>query len=93
MTVQGTHLDMLQAIADIQRVMTSNEVEDVQIAEEIGLDVGLVRGALRALAEMGYIKLETVKTNSGLAYRASLTPDGAMTLDESRIVSERLTHI
>jgi hypothetical protein len=93
MTVRGTQLDVLQAIADIQGVMTSNRVEDSQIAAEINLDVRLVRGTLRTLAEMGYIKLEVVKTNPGLAYSASLMPDGATTLDESRIVSERLIHM
>lgn len=94
MKVQGTQLDVLQAIVDIQKITSSKEVEDVQIAEEIDLDINLVRRALDALAEAGYVKLEKVETLSGMVYNAFHTKQGEATLENShRMVSDRLARL
>jgi predicted transcriptional regulator len=90
MAVQGTQLKVLETIADIQEAISAEEVEDTQIAEEIDLDIGMVRSALDMLAQAGYVKLEKTNTLSGMAYSAFLTNQGNRVLQEGRgMVSER----
>jgi Mn-dependent DtxR family transcriptional regulator len=84
MTVQGIQLDVLQTIAEIQEITSSEEVEDAQIAEEIDLDISIVRSALVALAKSGYVELEKGETLSGIAYNTFLTSQGKIALRESR---------
>lgn len=91
MKVQGTQLDVLQVIADIQEATSAAEVEDVQIAEEIDLDISVVRRALDALAKAGDVHLEKVETLSGMAYSAALTSQGKGTLKKGpSMVPEKL---
>ena len=91
MKVQGTQLDVLQVIADIQEATSAAEVEDVQIAEEIDLDISVVRRALDALAKAGDVHLEKVETLSGMAYSAALTSQGKATLKKGpSLVPEKL---
>jgi Mn-dependent DtxR family transcriptional regulator len=84
MTLQGTLWDVLQAIADIQEVFSIETVEDTQIAEEVELDVNIVRRSLKDLAEAGYVELETEETLSNLKYNACLTEKGKTVLVENR---------
>ena len=94
MTVQGTQLNVLQTIVDIQKTTDSEEVEDVQIAEEIDLDINLVRSALSSLAKAGHVKLEKVETLSGMVYNTFYTKQGKAALEESRrTVSKRLARL
>jgi Mn-dependent DtxR family transcriptional regulator len=86
MTLQGTQLDVLQTIADIQQATSAAEIEDMQIAEELDLDIRLVRSALDALAKTGHIELEKLDTLSGMAYNVLLTSQGEATLAESHRV-------
>jgi DNA-binding MarR family transcriptional regulator len=91
MTVQGTQLEVLETIATIQEAAFAEEIEDIQIAEEIDLDIRIVRNALDALAKAGYVNLEKVETLSGMAYSVFLTNQGELALRESRgLISERL---
>lgn len=76
MALQGTQLNMLQTIADVQESTSFDAVEDVQLAEEVGLDMNVVKSTLNSLAEAGYIHLEKVETLLGIGYTASLTPQG-----------------
>ena len=84
MMLQGTQWDVLQTIADIQHVTSAEEIEDIEIAEEADLDIRLVRNALDALARQEYVKLEKMKTLSGLAYSAFLTKHGNAVLAENQ---------
>jgi Mn-dependent DtxR family transcriptional regulator len=84
MMLQGTQWDVLQTIVDMQQATSGEEVEDIEIAEEIGLDIRLVRSALRDLAKEGDVKLKKSKTLSGLAYSAFLTNQGQATLIDSQ---------
>ena len=94
MKVQGTQLDVLQAIVDIQKTTSSEELEDAQIAEEVDLDINLVRSALEALAKAGHVKLEKVETLSGIVYNTFHTKQGKAALEEShKAVSKRLTRL
>lgn len=94
MKVQGTQLDVLRAIVDIQKITSAEEVEDIQIAEEIDLDINLVRNALDTLAEAGYVRLEKVETLSGMVYNTFHTKQGKAALEESlRMVSDRLARL
>ena len=91
MTAQGTQLEVLKTIADIQEATFIEEIEDLRIAEEIDLDVRVVRSALDALSQAGYVELEKVKTLSGIAYNAFLTEQGELALRESRsLMSEEI---
>ena len=76
MTLQGAQLNMLQAIANIQRETSIDSVEDMQLVETLGLDISLVRSILNNLAETGYIRLEKFETLAGMSYLASLTSLG-----------------
>jgi len=77
MIFQGTQqLNTLKAIADIQNAASINEVEDVQLAEKIGVDIGMVRNSLTALEKAKYVNLEKVRTLIGTGCTASLTPRG-----------------
>lgn len=90
MMLQGTQLHVLQTIDDIEQVTSVAEVEDLEIADEIDMDIRLVRNALDVLAKAGYIYLEKIKTFSGVAYSAFLTSQGKATLAESRsLISEK----
>ena len=80
MTLQGAQLNMLQAIANIQRATSIDSVEDVQLVETLGLDTSLVRNILNSLAETGYIHLEKFETLAGMSYLASITSLGQDTL-------------
>ena len=84
MNLQGTQLDVLQTIADIQQATFTEDIEDLEIAEEADLDIRLVRNALDALANEGYVKVEKIKTLSGLAYSAFLRSQGKIALVESQ---------
>ena len=91
MTLQGIQLEVLQTVATILEATSAQEVEDSQIAEEIEMDINLVRNSLKALAEAGHVRLEKMETLSGLAYNAFLTSKGETTLEESRhLASEKL---
>jgi DNA-binding MarR family transcriptional regulator len=74
--LQGTQLNMLQTIADIQESTSLDAVEDIQLVEEVGLDMGVVKSTLNSLAEAGYVHLEKVETLMGMGYAVSLTPQG-----------------
>ena len=81
MIFQGTQqLDTLRAIADIQKATSIDEVEDVQLAEKIGVDIGVVRNSLSALERAKYVHLEKVRTLVGAGCIASLTPRGKAVL-------------
>jgi hypothetical protein len=80
MTLQGTQLNMLQAVANIQFSTTIDSVEDMQLSEALGLDISLVRSTLNNLAAAGYIRLEKFETLAGMSYLASLTSLGQNTL-------------
>lgn len=82
--LQGTKWDVLQTVADIRQVTSVEEVEDIEIAQEADLDIRLVRNNLDALARQGYVKVEKLKTLSGLAYSVFLTPQGQAVLAESQ---------
>jgi len=81
MTLQGTQLDILDAIADIQEETDMDMVEDLEIAEEVDLSVNLLQNSLRTLAEQGYIRLEKIDRLSGTGYAVSLTPAGREVLE------------
>lgn len=94
MTLQGIQLDVLQTLADIQAVTSLAEVEDMQLAEEVELDLTIVRSLLDTLATAGHVQLERVETLAGIAYSASATGKGRAILAESqRQVSERLQQL
>jgi predicted ArsR family transcriptional regulator len=94
MTIQGMQLDVLQTLVDIQIATSLEEVEDVQVAEEIDLDLNLVRSALDALAADGYVQMDKVETLSGMAYSVFATDKGRTALNESQgRVSERLKNL
>ena len=76
MTLQGAQLNMLQAIANIQRSTSIDSVEDMQLVETLGLDISLVRNILNNLAKTGYIRLEKFETLAGMSYLASITSLG-----------------
>ena len=80
MTLLGTQLNMLQAVANIQHSTSIDSVEDMQLSEALGLDISLVRSVLNNLAETGYISLEKFETLTGMSYLASLTSLGQDTL-------------
>ena len=80
MTLLGTQLNMLQAVANIQHSTSIDSVEDMQLSEALGLDISLVRSVLNNLAETGYISLEKFETLAGMSYLASLTSLGQDTL-------------
>jgi Mn-dependent DtxR family transcriptional regulator len=86
MTVQGTQLDILRTMADIQQATSMEEIEDMEIAEELGLDIRLVRSALEALTKAGYVELKKLDTLSGMAYNAFLTNQGEAWAAESHRV-------
>ena len=81
--LQGTKWDVLQTVADIQQTTFAQEVEDIEIAQEIDLDIRLVRSALDDLAKEGDVKVGKTRTLSGLAYSAFLTIQGQVTLTAS----------
>ena len=76
MTLQGVQLHTLQAIARIQHSTSIDSVEDMQLVEALGLDVEMIRSALNALADAGYIHLDKFETLAGMSYLASLTSKG-----------------
>jgi hypothetical protein len=81
---------VLQTMADIEHVTSAAEVEDIEIADETGLDIRLIRTTLDVLENAGYIQLEKVKTIAGLAYSAILTGQGKAAVSDSRSpMSER----
>ena len=80
MTLQETQLNMLQAVANIQHSTSIDSVEDMQLAEALGLDISLVRSILNNLAEAGYIHLEKFETLAGMSYLATLTSLGQNTV-------------
>jgi hypothetical protein len=82
MALQGTQLDILDAIADIQEETDLDMIEDLEIAEECDLAVNLVQSSLRTLAEQGYIRLEKIDRLSGVGYAVSLTPAGREALED-----------
>jgi Mn-dependent DtxR family transcriptional regulator len=82
MALQGTQLDVLQTIADLQETNPFEEIEDVQIAEELELEVGVVKSLLNTLADKGYVRLEKLDTLVGVGYNASLTSQGEAALEE-----------
>ena len=60
----------------------------------VGLDINLVRNALDALTEAGYVELEKVETLSGMVYNTVHTKQGKAALEEShRMVSDRLARL
>ncbi len=83
MVIQGTQLDILRAIANIQEEAAVEEVEDLEIAEEAKLEVKTVQNSLNALAKDGYLRLGKVERLSGSGYLASLTSQGWTALEES----------
>lgn len=83
--LQGTQRKVLETIADIQRAISVEVVEDGQIAEEIDLDVGLVRNALEVLAEAGYVRLEKEETLAGKVYSTYLTGQGKAALKKETV--------
>ena len=94
MTIQGMQLDILQTLVDIQTATSLDEIEDVQIAEEIDLDLNMVRSSLDSLAVDGYVQLDKVETLGGMAYTAFATDKGRTVLNESQgRVSERLKNL
>jgi DNA-binding transcriptional ArsR family regulator len=91
MTVQGTRLEILNTMGDIQEATSTEEIEAIQIAEEMNQGIRIVRSALDALAKAGYVKLEKVERLSGMAYSVFLTHQGELALKESRsLISESL---
>jgi hypothetical protein len=80
MALQGTQLNTLQAVANIQHSTAIDSVEDMQLSEALGLDISLIRSVLNNLAEAGYIRLEKFETLAGMSYLASLTSLGQDTL-------------
>ena len=76
MTLQGTQLNMLQAIANIQRSTSIDSVEDMQLVETLGLDISIVRNILNNLAKTGYIRLEKFETLDGMSYLSYITSLG-----------------
>lgn len=84
MMLQGTKWDVLQTVADIQQATFTEKVEDVEIAQEIDLDIRLVHSVLDDLAKEGDVRVERLKTLSGLAYSAFLTIQGQATLTEGQ---------
>ncbi len=85
MTVQGTKRDVLHTIADIQKALSVQQVEDTQIAEEIELNPQIIRNLLQDLAEEEYIKLNTFDTLAGTVYDVALTTKGKKFLEEDRV--------
>jgi hypothetical protein len=83
MLVEGTRRSVLQAVADIQATTALKEVEDVDLAEKIELDLSLVRSALNDLAQAGYLVLAKTDLLAGLSYSAALTPEGRAALQEA----------
>jgi DNA-binding MarR family transcriptional regulator len=80
MTLRGTQLNTLQAVAHIQILTSIDSVEDMQLAEALGLDINSVRSILNHLSAAGYIRLEKFETLAGMSYLASLTSLGQNTL-------------
>jgi DNA-binding MarR family transcriptional regulator len=81
MSLQGTQLEILDAIADIQEMASTDTVDDMEIAEEVDLEVKIVHNTLRMLAEQGYVQLERIDRLSGVGYAVSLTPAGREILE------------
>ena len=73
MALQGTQLDVLNAIADLQDSPSIEKVEDTWIAEEVELEVNAVQNVLHSLVQDGYVDLEEVEKLSGKGYMVSLT--------------------
>jgi DNA-binding MarR family transcriptional regulator len=82
--IQGMQRKVLETIADIEHVTCVAEVEDVEIADETGLDIRLIRTTLDILEKAGYINLEKVKTIAGPAYSAFLTGQGKGAVADNR---------
>ncbi|HEX9923555.1 MAG TPA: hypothetical protein VGD99_12935 [Anaerolineae bacterium] len=82
--IQGIQRKVLETMADIEQVTSVAEVEDVEIADEMGLDIRLIRTTLDVLEKAGYIHLEKVKTITGPAYSAFLTSQGKGAVADSR---------
>lgn len=80
MGLQRTQLDVLGAVADIQEKAAIDTVEEGQIAEEVSLDINLVRETLDRLAEAGYVQIEKIESLSGKKYMVSLTSEGQVAL-------------
>jgi hypothetical protein len=76
MSLQEAQLSTLQAVANIQHSTPIDTVEDVQLAEMLGLDINLIRSTLTLLAQNGYIHLEKFETLAGMSYLATLTAHG-----------------
>ena len=83
MTLQGVQLSTVHAMASIQHSTSIDTVEDIQLAEALGLDVEIIRSALNALAVAGYIHLDKFETLAGMSYLASLTSKGRDILAKS----------
>lgn len=80
MGLEGTQLDVLGTVAAIHDRGSIDIVEDGQIAEEIDLDINLVREILDNLAEADYVQIEKIEALSGSKYMVSLTPEGQAVL-------------
>lgn len=76
MSLQEAQLNTLQAVATIQYSTFIDTVEDLQLAEILGMDINTIRGTLTVLAQNGYIHLERFETLAGMSYLATLTSDG-----------------
>lgn len=74
--VSMTQRDILQTIADIQQTTAVHTIEDIQLAEEAGLELNLVQHSLEALAREGYVRLGRAGRLSGRSYTVSLLPTG-----------------
>jgi DNA-binding IclR family transcriptional regulator len=91
MTLQGIQLDILQTLVNIQAATSLDEVEDVYLAEEVEIDLNVVRSLLETLAQGGYVQLDRTETITGMVYSATATSMGRVTVaDSQRQVSERL---
>lgn len=84
LTIEGTQMDVLKAIGDIQDKAAIDTVEDIQLAEAVELDVNMVKKTLENLESEGYVKLDEVETLSGAKYIISLTSKGEAVLETAK---------
>lgn len=80
MQVRGTQRNILKTIAKLQEQISSSQVEDLEIAEAIELDVNAIQLSLEFMERDGYVELERIERLAGTGYAASLTEQGRQTL-------------
>jgi hypothetical protein len=81
MTTQVPQRDLLRTIRFIQGQASIKVIEDVQIAEQAGMELKVVQTGLNKLAEAGYLHLEKIDRLLGTGYLVSLTTAGKAALD------------